>query len=57
MIENLRLLFSFLWIASVGGTLASALAVLVSWGDHLEYFIAAIIALAVSTVGAIVTSI
>jgi hypothetical protein len=56
MYENARLFFSLLWLAAVGATLASALAVLVSWGDHFEFLIGSVITLGVATAGAVITS-
>jgi hypothetical protein len=56
MNENLRLFFSILWLGSVGFSVAFGLAVIVSWGGYLEYFLAAVILAAIATAGAFVTS-
>lgn len=56
MKDNLRLFFSLMWFVAVGCTAASLFAVVISWGGYLEYFVAALIALAVTTAGSIITS-
>ena len=56
MYENFRVFFSILWFVSFGCSVASLLAVVVSWGGYLEYLYASLILLGVATAGAIVTS-
>lgn len=56
MYENLRLFFSFLWLAALGCAIASGLAVLVSWGGYTEYLYASLAAFAIATAGTLVTS-
>lgn len=56
MNENARLFFSLLWLFAVGATLASGLAMLISWGEYWEYFAASVGVLGVATAGAIITS-
>ncbi len=56
MYENARLFFSILWLISVGAAFASGLAVLASWGGFTEYFYAALALVAISSAGAVITS-
>ncbi|MFZ2887150.1 MAG: hypothetical protein WA021_05015 [Minisyncoccia bacterium] len=56
MNENLRLFFSVLWFISFGCAIAALCAVVVSWGDHTEFLYASLALVAISSVGAIITS-
>lgn len=56
MYENVRFFFSVLWLIALGTTFAFGLAFIISWGGYLDYLLASIAALVVSTAGVVVTS-
>ena len=56
MRENLRLFFSILWLGSMGFSFAFGVAVIISLGGFLEFFLASLILFAISTAGTVITS-
>ncbi len=57
MYENARMFFVALLYASFGVFFALAIYNLVTWGAHLDYLLAAGIALGIALLGTIITSI
>ena len=56
MYENARLFFSITWLVATGCLLAAGLAVLLTWGDFLQYLYVAALVWGIATIGAVVTS-
>jgi hypothetical protein len=56
MKENIRLVAGIIWLISAGMTFASFAAVVISWGDYVEYFIAALIAFTIASIASVITS-
>lgn len=56
MKENLRVLFSIVWLFGVGASLATGLAVIATWGGYVDYFLASLGILAIASAGTVATS-
>ncbi len=56
MKENLRVLFSIVWLFGVGASLATGLAVVATWGGYVDYFLASLGILAIASAGTVATS-
>jgi len=56
MKENLRVLFSIIWLLSCGAILASAIAFIITWGDYGSFLIGSVVAWCIATAGTVITS-